>query len=265
MSRHFARGGGGLEYEVRGDGPDLLLLHAFPFDLSIWDDVVAELAPHARSLRFSARGFGASSPAGALLSMEGIAADAVALMDHLGVSRALVCGLSMGGYAALAMVRAHAPRVTGLALCDTRAEADSPEARSSRSALAAAVRAQGVGPVVEAMLPKLLGATTHRERPAVVARTRAAMERCAPAAVADALAGLAARADQTGFLREIRVPTLCLAGEEDVLTPPADARRMADAIPGARLVLLPGSGHLPCFEAPAALAEHLREQLAARP
>lgn len=265
MSRRFARGGGALEYEVRGDGPDLLLLHAFPFDLSMWDDVVAALAPHARCLRFSARGFGSSSPAGALLSMEGIAADAVALMDHLGVSRALVCGLSMGGYAALAMARAHAPRVTGLALCDTRAEADGAEARGNRAALAAAVRAQGIAPVVDAMLPRLLGATTQRERPAVVARARAAMERAAPAAVADALAGLAARADQTGFLREIRVPTLCLAGEEDVLTPPTDAQRMAEAIPGARLALLPGSGHLPCFEAPGALADRILELLATRP
>ncbi len=265
MSRHFARGGGALAWDVRGEGPDLLLLHAFPFDHGMWDDVVEALAPHARCVRFSARGFGGSSPAGALLSMEGIAADAVALLDHLGISRAAVCGLSMGGYAALAMARAHPTRLSGLALVDTRAEADAPEARANRAALASAVRAQGVGPVVEAMLPRLLGATTQRERPEVVSKVRAAIEAAAPGAVADALAGLAARADQTGLLREIRVPALCVVGAEDALTPPADAQRMADAIPGAKLVTLPACGHLPCFEAPAALAAALREWLAARP
>jgi len=242
--------GGNLHYDVRGDGPTLLLLHAFPLSLEMWDPQVEALADRWRVVRFDARGFGGSPPGGGLLTMERIADDAAALMDHLALSQAVVCGLSMGGYAAFAMVRRHPARLSGLILADTRAEADTPEARQGRSQLSDAVRRDGAEAAVDAFLPKLLGETTKRERPAVVERVRGMILAAPPQGIRDGLAGLAARADSRETLRLVHVPTLVIVGEEDVITPPADAERMAASIAGARVVRIPGAGHLSNLEAP---------------
>ncbi|HEU5323896.1 MAG TPA: alpha/beta fold hydrolase, partial [Methylomirabilota bacterium] len=123
--------GGDIAYEVRGRGDAVLLLHAFPLGMAMWDAQVDALEPRFQVVRFDARGFGGSPPGDGPLTMERIADDAALLLDHLGVSRAAVCGLSMGGYAALALVRRHADRLRALALCDTRAGADDGEARSA--------------------------------------------------------------------------------------------------------------------------------------
>ena len=130
-------GGAELEHEVEGSGPAVLLLHAFPLGLFMWEPQVAALAATHRVARFDARGFG-SSPAGeGPLTMEAIADDGAALLDHLGIEKAVVAGCSMGGYAALAFVRRHPHRLAGLVLLDTRAGADTEEAKANRAALAA--------------------------------------------------------------------------------------------------------------------------------
>ena len=142
----------------------------------------------------------------------------------------------MGGYAAFAFARRHPQRLAGLVLQDTKAGADTdggdaPTARRSPRQ----VLAEGASAAAEAFLPKLVGETTHRERPDLVARVRADILAAAAGAIAAALHGLGARADSRPTLPTIRVPTLVLVGEEDVLTPPAEAETMAAAIPGARL------------------------------
>ncbi len=248
--RMLATGGGAIAYDVQGEGPPLLLLHAFPLGLAMWDVQVAALRAQHQVVRFDARGFGASPPGDGLLSMERIADDAAALLDQLGIGRAVVCGLSMGGYAAFAMVRNHGDRLSGLVLADTRAGADSPDARAGRAALAEKVRREGAVAAADAFVPKLLGDTTKRERPQVVARVREIVLGNPPRGIADALAGLAARADSTPTLREIRVPTLVVCGEEDTLTPPAESEALRDGIAGSRLVLLPRAGHLANLEEP---------------
>jgi pimeloyl-ACP methyl ester carboxylesterase len=184
--------------------------------------------------------------------MEGIADDGAALLDHLGVSRAMVCGCSMGGYAAFAFVRRHADRLRGLVLQDTRAGADTEEARKNRATLAEKVRREGAAAALDAFLPKLLGETTHRERPAIVARVRDLILAASPRGIADALAGLAARADSTPTLREVRVPTLVVCGAEDVLTPVAESEAIARGIAGSRLSVIPRAGHLSNLEDPGA-------------
>jgi pimeloyl-ACP methyl ester carboxylesterase len=257
--------GGPLAYDVRGEGPAVLFLHAFPLSLGMWEGEALALQATHRVIRFDCRGFGASPPGDGLLTMERIADDAAALLDHLGVGRAVVCGLSMGGYAAFAMVRRHADRLRGLVLADTRAGADSEEGRQARASLAERVGREGAAAAAEAFLPKLLGETTHRERPDVVARVRADILRASPRGIRDALAGLAARADSTSTLREVRVPALVVCGVEDVLTPVSEARAMAEAIPGSRLDLLAGAGHLANLEAPAAFQGSLLGFLASLP
>jgi pimeloyl-ACP methyl ester carboxylesterase len=193
--------------------------------------------------------------------MERIADDAALLLDHLGISQAVVCGCSMGGYAAFAFARRHATRLRGLVLQDTRATADNEEARQGRALLAEKILMEGAVVVVEAFLPRLVGETTKRERPQIVEILRQAMLRASPRGIADALAGLAARADSTPTLREIRVPALVVCGEEDVLTPLSDSEAMQKAIPDATLALVPKAGHLSNLENPAAYNEALRRFL----
>lgn len=258
-------GGGELAYDVRGSGPPLLLLHAFPLGMAMWEPQVRALQDSHRVLRFDARGFGGSPPGDGLLTMERIAEDAVALLDHLGLAQAAVCGLSMGGYAAFALYRRHPGRVSALVLADTRAAADSDEAKKGRADLAEKVRRQGSAAAAEAFVPKLLGDTTRRERPELVTRVREMILANPARGVGDALAGLAARADATDLLRGIRVPTLFVVGEEDGVSPPAEMQTMHEQVAGSTFVKVPRAGHLSNLEDPAAFNAALREFLPSRP
>jgi 3-oxoadipate enol-lactonase len=244
--------GGSLHYDVRGDGATVLFLHAFPLALAMWDEQARRLEKTHRVVRFDARGFGASSPGDGPLTMERIADDAVALLDHLGLASAVVCGLSMGGYAAFALVRRHPARLRGLVLADTRAGADTPAARASRAELAERVLREGAAAVAEAMVPKLLGATSLADRPDTVAEVRRMILGNPARGIANALAGLAGRADSATTLREVRVPTLVVCGEEDLLTPVSESEALAGGIAGARLVTIPKAGHLSSMENPEA-------------
>jgi 3-oxoadipate enol-lactonase len=184
--------------------------------------------------------------------MERIADDGAALLDHLGVGQAVVGGCSMGGYAVFAFVRRHPDRLKGLVLQDTRAGADNEEARKSRATLAEKVRREGAVAAADAFLPRLLGETTHKERPEVVARIRQRILATSPQGIADALAGLAARADSFPTLREVRVPSLVVCGAEDVLTPVAESEAIHKGVAGSRLEVIPRAGHLANLENPAA-------------
>jgi 3-oxoadipate enol-lactonase len=241
-----------LSYDVRGSGPALLLLHAFPLSLAMWDDQARALSGSFQVVRFDCRGFGGTPPGDGLLTMERIAEDGAALLDHLGLGGATVCGVSMGGYAAFAFLRRHPARLRGLVLADTKPGADTDQARRTRAEQADKVRREGTAAIVDAFLPRLVGKTTHEQRPQVLARVREIILANPPRGISDALAGLAARADSTPILREISVPTLIVCGEEDVITPPADAEAMHSAIKGSTLELIPKAGHLANLESPEA-------------
>ena len=255
--------GAELSYEVEGKGPAVLFLHAFPLGLFMWNRQAEALKKTHTVVRFDDRGFGDSPPGDALLTMERIADDAAALLDHLGLSQAIVAGCSMGGYAAFAFARRHASRLLGLVLQDTRAAADTPEGRKGRGELADKVLKQGAAAAADAFLPKLVGETTKQENPELVEKLRSVILGTSPRGIADALAGLAARADSTPFLREIRVPTLVVCGEQDVITPVADSEAMQKAIAGATLKVIPKAGHLSNMENSTAYNEALLGFLAA--
>jgi 3-oxoadipate enol-lactonase len=254
--------GATIEYEATGRGRAVLLFHAFPLGRFMWDAQVEALAANFCVVRFDARGFGGSSLGEGPLTMERIADDGAALLDHLGIDEAVVGGCSMGGYAALAFVRRHPQRLLGLVLQDTRAGADTAEAKANRAVLAAKVLAEGSGAAVEAFLPKLLGETTRREQPDLVARVGEHILAAAPEGIANALHGLAARADSRETLPTIAVPALVLVGAEDVLTPPSEAALLSAAIPRARLDVIPEAGHLANLESPAAVNAALQAFLA---
>ena len=242
-------GGIPIRYADQGSGPAILFLHAFPLSLQMWDGQ-ERLASRYRVVRFDARGFGGSGLGDAVLTMDRIAEDAAILMDRLRLGPVILAGCSMGGYAAFAFAQRHASLLRGLVLGDTRAAADTPEGRKTRGDLAAKVMKEGPQAALDAFLPKLVGETTKKSRADVVAMVKDMILATKPRAIADALHGLAARPDSTSLLREITAPTLVVCGEEDVITPPADAEILHRGIKGSELAVIPRSGHLSSMETP---------------
>jgi pimeloyl-ACP methyl ester carboxylesterase len=238
------------------DGLPVVLLHAFPLGAAMWEPQLPALAG-ARVLAPDLRGFAGSADTDATPTVERWVDDVRELLDARGIDRAVLCGLSLGGYVALRFAERHPERLAGLVLADTKSEADGDEAKVKRAAGIRLVREKGVDAFAASFLPGALGATTHAEAPAVVARVRELIRANTPRAIAEALLALAARTDTTARLPEIRCKTLVLVGEEDGLTPPQAARSLAEQIPNARLVVLPRAGHLSNLENPAAFNEAL--------
>jgi pimeloyl-ACP methyl ester carboxylesterase len=239
----------------------LVLLHAFPLNGRMWEGQLSfaqrgwhVIAPHVRG----ADGGPYASP---VTSIDDYAGDLVDLLDALHVEDAVVAGLSMGGYLAFALLRHAAAYVRGLVLADTKAEADTAEALAARKAMLELVEKEGVGPVADAMIPKLLGETTRATRPAVVEQVRTLIHANSKESTAGAVRALMSRPDSTPLLKTIHVPTLIVVGEEDIVTPPSAAEAMHRGIAGSELIRIPGAGHLSNLEEPeafnAALARFL--------
>jgi pimeloyl-ACP methyl ester carboxylesterase len=250
-----------LSATAHGDGtgdPPLVLLHAFPLDASMWDGVLPGLRGLGRVLTVDLPGFGGSPlPAVGAPSLD-VAADGVlAVLDAGGHERAVLAGCSMGGYVALALAGRHPERVAGLALVDTKAEADGGPARDNRERIARTVAGDTGTRAVLPMLDTLLGPVTRTDRPDIVAAVRGAMLRCSAEAVAWAQRAMAARADSTDLLPRLRVPAAVVVGEDDAVTGPDLARAMAAALPDAVLTVVPRSGHLSPLERPDAVAAAL--------
>ncbi|MFD8966685.1 alpha/beta fold hydrolase [Streptomyces sp. NPDC059568] len=243
-----------IDTAVSGGAP-VVLLHALPLDSSMWRAQAGALGALGHTvLAVDQRGFG-RTPLGASAappSLDAVADDLADTLDRLGIDRAVLAGCSMGGYTAMAFLRRHPGRTSGLALFSTRAEADTPEAAARRRAFAGLMIGDEAARdrVVEATTPALLGATTRDVRPATTAEVLAVARAADPASVAWAQQAIAARPDSLDVLRATDVPALAVVGEEDELVAVEEARTMADALPRGRLVTLPGVGHLPPLEAP---------------
>ncbi len=234
--------------DLQGEGTPLVLMHAFPVDRSMFQFQVRELAKIARVLTFDVPGMG-ESEAGPC-SISDIADLAARLLDEQGIDKAVVGGVSMGGYASFAFVRRHAQRLLGLVLADTKPEADTDDAKKARREMAAAAREQGSAEIAARMLPKLLGPTSLRERPEVVEGARSMILRANPESIARLLESLAQRDNATSLLAEIKAPVLVIAGAEDAITPASAAKVWAQQIPNAKFVQIPQSGHLSNLETP---------------
>lgn len=257
----FARVNGiELAYDDAGQGEPVLLLHGFPFNRTMWRGQVAELGNKYRFITPDLRGHGETQAAESA-TMREMALDAAALLDELKIERAIVGGLSMGGYVALAFYRLFPSRVRALILADTRPQGDTEEAKETREELAAKALREGMEPIASAMLPKLLAPETFSEQPATVERLREMMLGTKPQGAAAALRGMAARQDQTALLHQIDVPALVIVGEQDDITPPADSRAMQGEISGSRLTVIEGAGHVSNLERPAEFNRALSEFL----
>lgn len=252
MTRYVAVADTRLHVVDQGAGHPLLLVHGFPLDHAMWRGQIDDLSRDYRVVAPDLRGFGRSAATRGAVAMERFADDLAALLDALRIDQPVTyCGLSMGGYVAWQFWRRHAARLARLVLCDTRAVADTPEAARGRQELARRVLAEGVEPLVAAMIPKLFGRHTRDHRPAVVAATTAVVRATRPESAAAALLGMAARADATGWLPEVRVPALVVCGEEDAISTVGEMRQIAAALPQAQWAPVPACGHLaPLEDAP---------------
>jgi len=229
-----------LAVEIRGDGPAILFVHGYPFDRTIWRAQIDALDGHRR-IAPDLRGMGESDAPDLGYGMAIYADDLAALLDTLGVDDVVLCGLSVGGVVIFEILRRWRNRVRALILVDTRAEADGTEARRARDAAAATARESGARAIADTMLPKVLSPATLAHDPETAARIHRMMAATPVAGMVGALSAMRDRHDSTGLLPTLAgLPTLVIVGEDDTLTPPDGARRMATAIPGARLVVVPG-------------------------
>ncbi len=251
-----------LAYDDRGSGQPVVLLHGYPLDHRMWRPQIEALSKECRVIAPDLRGFGQSTQrsedAHSGVSMRQYAADVAALLDAIGVTEPVIlCGFSMGGYILWQFVLQFPERVKAIVACDTRVIADSAEAREGRLKTADEVAETGVEPIITAMLPKLLSQATRDSQPAIVDEVSTIMRSCSPAAIAASLRGMADRPDVTVKLAEMTQPALVLVGAEDAISPPDEMRGIAEKLPQADFVEIPGAGHMTTLENPQAVNDAL--------
>jgi pimeloyl-ACP methyl ester carboxylesterase len=232
----------------------------------MWESQINALGARFRVIAPDLRGFG-QTPLGSIdpsvgMPMDRYAHDLAELLDALSIQeRIVLVGFSMGGYVAWQFVRKYPQRLQALIQCDTRAAADTDEARAGRIKMAEKVREWGSARVAEMMGPKLVAPSSYETQPHVVAAVRRIVESTSPAGIAAAQRGMAARPDMTAFLPQIAVPTLVIVGAEDAISPPSEMKAIAKTIPNSKLVVIPKSGHMTTMENAADVNTALEEFL----
>lgn len=253
QARDVAVGSVTLSVTEAGTGTPIVFLHAFPLNARMWTTQIEALPAGWRAIAPDLRNFGKSPrTATPARHVRDHADDVIALIQEIGAGPAVLVGLSMGGYIAFECWRRRPDAIRALVLADTRAEADAEEARARRVAMQDVAAREGTGAVVDAMMPGLLGATTHMADPHLAVEVRRWATETSADGVIDALEALRTRPDSRPTLPTIDCPTLVIVGEEDTLTPPALSRVIADGIEGATLVQVPRAGHLANVEQPEA-------------
>ncbi|MGA2355032.1 MAG: alpha/beta fold hydrolase [Terriglobales bacterium] len=248
-------------YEIRGSGPPVVLLHPFPSHHGFWNPIATTLDSRYRLILPDLRGHGDSEVGEGPALMAKHATDIVRVLDAEGIGRAAFVGCSIGGYILFEFWRRFRARVGSFALCDTRPQADTAEARANRLKSAASVLEQGTEPFLETMIPKLVGRTTLSARPDLVDGARAMMRKMSAEDISLVLRGMAERPDSIADLKTITAPTLIAIGEEDVLSTVADGELMRQNIAGSQLKVIPKAGHYAPWEQPDAVGKVLRQFL----
>jgi pimeloyl-ACP methyl ester carboxylesterase len=253
---------GTARYLEAGSGWPVVLLHGFPLNADMWRPQLERVPDGWRYIAPDLRGFGPGAQTIAA-SMDDFADGVIALLDALEIDKATIGGLSMGGYATFALLRRAPERFHAVILADTRASADTEQGRANRVKMLDTLRSTGVATVIDEMMPKLLGETTRRERPEVADRVREIGLMNGADGVAGAVAAMRDRPDSAALLANISVPVLVIVGEEDTLTPPADAEAMRSQVNRVYFVAIRRAGHLSNLEAPEDFSAALAHFLAA--
>jgi len=237
-------------YEVTGQGPPVVLLHAFPANHELWQPASWALTTRYRLIVPDLRGHGESGAGEGPATMTKHAADVAHILDQEDVGRAVFAGVSIGGYVLFEFWRKFRGRVAALILCNTKAQADTPEGRAGRLQAATDVMERGTEPFFESMLPKLFGKTTLAMRPDLVDGALRLMRKMSPEDVASVQRGMAGRPDSLETLKTITVPTLILTGDEDAMTGVREAELMKNNISGSRIKVVTKAGHYSPWEQP---------------
>jgi 3-oxoadipate enol-lactonase len=240
-----------LAYERHGKGTPLVLLHGYPLDHHLWDEVVPLLKNTFDLIVPDLRGFGESTTVETSYMMNDFASDIVGLLNQIDIHKIVIVGHSMGGYVALAFARLYPERVSGLGLVSTQVLADPPDRKEGRYKTAADVAEKGISGVVEMMTPKFTS------DPHWQAFARKTMEAQQHVAYIGALKAMAERVDSTSLLSEIKTPVVVIHGDADALIPIDRAREVKAALPKSHLVEIKGVGHMPMCEAPQETAQAL--------
>ena len=241
-----------LAYSDQGQGPPLVLIHAFPLNRAMWEPQVQAFASHYRIITVDLRGHGESDAPMWCYTLEQFTDDVKALLDHLAISQATFVGLSMGGYILFAMYRKYPEMVTALVLANTRAQADTEEGKANRFTMAQIAYTKGIKAISDLMLPKLLSKASLENRSDLVDRLKKIIMQNQTSGIIGDLMAMAERVDSTSLLKKMTCPTLVIVGENDITTPPSEAKFMAEKIPQARLEIIPDAGHASNLEQPEA-------------
>ncbi|MBH0202975.1 MAG: alpha/beta fold hydrolase [Nitrospira sp.] len=239
-----------LAYNDQGSGLPIVLLHAFPLNRTMWVEQEEALSSQFRVVTIDLRGHGESDAPLWRYTLDQAADDVIGLLDHLSIRQAVFVGLSMGGYILFALYRKYADRVKGLVLADTRAQADTTEGKEARFQMAQTAYENGPSAIADLMIPKLLSPATVQTKPELAQRVRRMIEGNQISGIAGDLMAMAERSDSVPLLKQITCPAQIIVGEQDLPTPPADAKLMADHIPGAYLAIIPRAAHLSNLEQP---------------
>jgi 3-oxoadipate enol-lactonase len=242
--------------------PPIIFIHGFPFSHKMWafpGGQMEALAGTNRVIAYDVRGHGESEVGSGHYTIEFFVDDLIGLMNHLNVEKAILCGLSMGGYIALRAIERHAERFTGLVLADTKSEPDPNEVKVKRAQSIKDIQENGLKLYAENYVKSVFTAESIQSKSEHVRTIQSIIERTAPAAIFGSLLALAARTDTTPSLPFIKIPTLILAGEKDVLTTPASAQAMTEKIPNSKLEIIPSAAHMSNMENPEVFNKHLVE------
>ena len=248
-------------YEVLGKGPPVVLLHPFPANHEVWKLAAQALLPRYKLILPDLRAHGDSELGEGPAFMQKHAADVARVMDDAEISRAALAGISIGGYTIFEFWRQFRDRVAALALLNTKAQADTAEARSARLKSADEVVERGTEQFFQGMAQKVIGKTTHASRPDLVEGALRMMRRMSPQDVAGVQRGMAERPDSVPTLKTINVPTLVVTGEEDGLTGLPEAQLMYQHISGSQVKVISRAGHFAVWEQPEEAGRLLRQFL----
>jgi len=252
--------GWSISYDTAGEGVPLLFIHGYPLSRKIWEPQASGLAAYARVILPDLRGHGDSDATPGPYSMDLLAEDCASLLNNLGITQpVVVCGLSMGGYIALAFYRKFAERISGLILTATRAGADSPEGKANRDKAIALAKSSGAGAIADSMLPKMFAPSTYADQPNLVEHVRGMMAGTSVEGIVGALQAMKDRPDSTPLLPTITKPVLIIHGSDDQLIPLSEAQMMQKTIVGAELVIIERAGHLLNMEQPGAFNQAIRQ------
>jgi 3-oxoadipate enol-lactonase len=244
--------------EGKREGVPLIFIHGFPFNRSMWEEQLNLLGKEHRVIAYDVRGHGGSNPGTQEFSVQLFTDDLFHFMDALKIERAILCGLSMGGYIALNAIHQQPSRIASLILCDTQCFADTDEAKEKRMKAIEHIREHGLKQYAKDSVDKLFSKTSLNTKKETVSYIQEIILSTPVETICNTLMALAGRKETCTGASLIRVPVLILVGEEDQVTPPETARKLQEFIPGASLRVLENAGHLSNLENPEIFNLHVQ-------